>query len=391
MDRTRRWRGSAAVFLSVAMLSGPSLATVARASVTAASTAASAPRGLRVFTMNGRRFGITTAIHVMTFTKARYRIRIALAHHAIDGGVQTPRSMCVATPGCVAAVNGDFFAMTRRGVPDPGDEVGAIIQNCVLLHTPEISHQQANLNGRSVSQGLDWSDTLDVNGTSVAITAINQELPMAYVNVHLAVSGTLLFTAPYALRTPSAPGRVTYEFALVGGGPSATSINSTAQLQLVDTTTRAVKVRVGEVYISAPWGSPLASLHLGQTIYSKTLSTGGCNDIGGHPILINQGVAVPIVAADTYMARPFARTVIGWTATGRTLLMTVDGRDGVSGASAPQLVAVLRALKVVTALDLDGGNSTTFFAKGRTLNHPSQGFERPVSTALVVVANSPSK
>ena len=65
--------------------------------------------------------------------------------------------------------------------------------------------------------------------------------------------------------------------------------------------------------------------------------------------------------------------------------MTVDGKDGVSGATANQLVSLLQSLNVVTAFDLDGGISTTLYAKGRVLNRPSHGTERPVSTALLVV------
>jgi exopolysaccharide biosynthesis protein len=102
--------------------------------------------------------------------------------------------------------------------------------------------------------------------------------------------------------------------------------------------------------------------------------------------LINQGVVQPIVHADTYMLKPYARSVIGWTTSGVTLLMAVDGKDAVSGATASQLDRVLVSLGVVTALDLDGGNSTTLYAQGRVLNNPSRGNEHSVSTSLLVIA-----
>jgi exopolysaccharide biosynthesis protein len=118
-----------------------------------------------------------------------------------------------------------------------------------------------------------------------------------------------------------------------------------------------------------------------------TTSTAGCDNIGGHSILLNQGIVTPIAPADSYLLKPYARTVIGWTASGETVIMTVDGEDTVSGATAHQLVSLLQSLDVVTALDLDGGNSTTFYAKGRVLNRPFHGTERPVSTSLLVVQN----
>ncbi len=363
------------------------LSLIIAAKDASAASAATSESGLHIYAINGRHFGVLTSIHVLSFSGSQYTVKVDLAKQTIDGGGQTTSAMCQATAGCVAAVNGDFFDMTLPGEPDPGDEVGGIIQNCVLLHTPEIAHQQANLDGQLVSEGLNWSSTVDVNGASVPITAINQELPMSYVKVHLPLAGTLLFTPPYALRTPSATGWVTYEFAQVDDATSPTTINTSAALEFVAQTTAAVKVRAGQVFISAPAGSTLATLQVGETVTLTTTSTAGCDNIGGHPILLNHGVVAPIVPADTYMVKPYARTVIGWTASGETVIMTVDGKDGVSGATAHQLVGLLQFLNVVTALDLDGGNSTTFYAKGRVLNRPSHGTERPVSTGLLIVGN----
>ena len=383
-------RGARVVVILVVALSAfiITLTANAHASIVSRNTVTISQTGLHVFSINGRQFGVTTAIHVLTFNGSQYSIALGLAHQAIDGGLQTPSSMCQSTPNCVAAVNGDYFDLNTTGSPGPGDEVGGIIQDCVLLHSPEISHQQVDLDGHSVSTGLNWSSTLTVNNVSVPITAINQELPLSYSNVSLPLTGTLLFTTPYALPTPAFGGRTTYEFTQVGGTSSPTTINTTATLDYVGETTGAVRVGAGDVDVSAPLGSPLAELQMGDAVSLATTSMAGCNNIGGHPILIDQGVVAPINQADAFMVKPYARTVIGWTATGVTVLMTVDGKDAVSGATAHQLERVLESLGVVTALDLDGGNSTTFFASGRVLNKPSQGTEHPVSTALLVIAAS---
>jgi hypothetical protein len=299
--------------------------------------------------------------------------------------------MCRSTPDCVAAVNADFFDTTPKGQPDPGDEVGGIIQNCVLLHTPEISHQQVDLAGPSVSGGLNWSSSVDVNGISVAITAINQELPMKYQGVNLPLAGTLLFTAPYALPTPSAAGRMTYEFIQVDGmtspATSPTTINTTSELDLVSETALPVKVPFGDVDISAPAGSAFASLQVGTTVSLTTTSSAGCNNVGGHPILLDDGAVVPTNPADTYLAQRYARSVIGWTSSGETVIMTVGGIDDKTGATANQLDRLLLSLNVVTAIDLDGGDSTALYANGRTFYHANKAGERPVSTGLLVIGN----
>jgi len=356
------------------------------ASAAPVAVAATSASGLHVQAINGSRYGVHAPIHELTFSGSQYSLAIGLANHEIDGGVEAPSTMCRSTAGCVAAVNGDFYDVAHRGVPDPGDEVGGIIQNCVLLHTPEIPHQQVDLDGHRVYEGFNWSSNVDVNGVTVPISAINQELPMKYLNVNLPLTGNLLFTAPYALRTPSTPGRVTYEFIQVNGATNPTTVNTTTELQVVAQTTGALEVTTGHVDISVPVESTFTSLRVGDTVTLTTTSTAGCNNIGGHPILLNNGAIVPISRADTYMLKRYARTVIGWTQSGETVIMIVAGTDGKSGATGYQLVRLLRSLKVVTALDLDGGNSTALYANGKIYYHAGRN-QRPVSTGLLVVQN----
>ncbi len=375
--------------VAVALLIGG--AVVAGPGDSSASTAGSlvgnvqAGSGIHLSSLNGRTFGIRGAIHVLTFGGPHLSVQIALAHHAVDGGRQTPVTMCRATVGCVAAINADYFDLTRRGIPDPGDAVGGIVQNCVLLHTPEISHQQADLDNQTVSQGLNWGAAIDAGGVIVPITAVNQELPMSYANVHVPLAGTLLYSAPYALALPTGANRLTDEFTYAQGLPLPTTINTTTPLEYVGQTESPVRVGPGRVDVSVEVGSPLASLQVGQAVTLTTTSTSGCDNIGGHPVLINHGVPVPVSPTDTYMTKPYARTVIGWTSSGDTVIVVVDGKDGVSGATAAQLTKVLESLNVVTALNLDGGVSSTLYAEGRVVNRPTHRRPRSVSTALLVV------
>jgi trimeric autotransporter adhesin len=347
---------------------------------------ASAVTGLYSYPISGSSFGVSSPIHVVTFYGSDFTLKIGLAHNAVDGGEETPSAMCQRTSGCVAAVNGDYFNVTRPGTADPGDEVGGIIRNCVLLHTPEISHEQVDIDGQSVSNAFNWSSALDVNGTSVPVTAINQELPMHYVGVNVPLKGTLLYSAPYALKTPTGRGRSTYEFVVQGVTAGATTINTTTELRYVGKTAAAVRVSARRVDVSAPVGSPLASLAVGNVVSITTDSTSGCDNIGGSPVLLNDGVVEPTNPADTYMGAPFARTVIGWTASDETVIMTVGGVDGRQGATWTQLDAILESLDVETALALDGGTSTTLFANGK-LVYPTARSERLVSTSLLVVQN----
>jgi hypothetical protein len=46
---------------------------------------------------------------------------------------------------------------------------------------------------------------------------------------------------------------------------------------------------------------------------------------------------------------------------------------------------LFKSLGARWAFNLDGGGSTTMFVKGEVVNRPSDGHERPVSSALVVL------
>lgn len=84
------------------------------------------------------------------------------------------------------------------------------------------------------------------------------------------------------------------------------------------------------------------------------------------------------------------RTAAGVTRDGRTLLLVVvDGRQpGWSiGATLPELASLLIEAGAWTALNLDGGGSTTMWrrapgGKGRVLNRPSDRRVRPVANHL---------
>lgn len=377
-SRGRAWRALTGAFL------GAALVVLSPLAVPVASAAGTTASGPLVRGVSGARFGVHTPIRVVSFSGPAYTLAVGLANHAVDGTLERPSAMCRTTPGCVAAVNGDFFNVTPRGAIDPGDVVGGIIQDCVLLHTPQISHQEVNLDQHTVSQGLNWSSTLEVNGSAVAITAVNQELPMRYPGVDLPLAGTLLYTPAYYIATPWAPGWTTYRFTQADPGASPTTLNSTASLQFVGALAHATHVAPGEVVVVAPSGSPLAGLAPGTTVSLATTSNAGCDVLGGHPILLENGVPATVSRADTYMWQRYPRTVLGWTSSGSTVLMTVGGTDERAGATAGQLIRILQSLDVVTAIDLDGGQSTSMFANGRVVYHPGR-VERPVATALLVL------
>ena len=81
------------------------------------------------------------------------------------------------------------------------------------------------------------------------------------------------------------------------------------------------------------------------------------------------------------------RTALGVTADRRLLIVTVNGRQpGVSvGMTLEELAELMIELGAVDAMNLDGGGSTTMVIRDRVLNIPSDGTERPVSNAIVII------
>lgn len=80
------------------------------------------------------------------------------------------------------------------------------------------------------------------------------------------------------------------------------------------------------------------------------------------------------------------RTFAGVDAAGRTMLVTVDGRQlGELGLSIPETAAAAKALGMRDAVNLDGGGSTAMVLDGTLVTHPSDAAgERPVGDAIYV-------
>jgi len=113
--------------------------------------------------------------------------------------------------------------------------------------------------------------------------------------------------------------------------------------------------------------------------------------IGGNPALVERGhVAVDPVNDPFFNRHP--RTGVG-VSRGKVLFVTVDGRQPrYSVGMTPQRFARLFvSLGARTALNLDGGGSTTMVAGGRVMNRPSDGRERPVSSALLLLRRGDSQ
>jgi hypothetical protein len=134
--------------------------------------------------------------------------------------------------------------------------------------------------------------------------------------------------------------------------------------------------------------APHLLLHTGLS-YPARLS------VGGHPILLRDGVRQHLDPADGMVTGRHPRTLLAATHAGEVLLVTIDGRrPGHSiGATLAEATDLLLELGAFNAINLDGGGSTTFALDCEqgacVVNRPSDGTERPVPLALAVVSTAP--
>jgi exopolysaccharide biosynthesis protein len=103
------------------------------------------------------------------------------------------------------------------------------------------------------------------------------------------------------------------------------------------------------------------------------------------PVLIKDGL--PLAVPKEWATTKQPRTIIGEYANGDFIMIVVDGRqsDWSSGVTLERLQIKLAELGVKEGYNLDGGGSSTFVFQGRTLNRPSDGKQRPVSTNIVIL------
>jgi hypothetical protein len=149
--------------------------------------------------------------------------------------------------------------------------------------------------------------------------------------------------------------------------------------------------RHGGIVLATPFYGPRApaveSMEVGHEVtLSWSLGWPRVLDVvGGNPTLVQGGRVV--AGGTTAFDRRHPRTGVGLTPEGRVLLVTVDGRrPGYSvGMTTRGFARLFVSLGADRALNLDGGGSTTMYVRGEVVNRPSDGTERPVSSALLVL------
>lgn len=285
--------------------------------------------------------------------------------------------------GAIAAVNGGFFNI-RTARHWQGDPVGASVVGGRLLSEAVPGRSAIVLRGR----------TARITELETRITLISQDgaqAPVSGVNRAAAENELVLYTEEWGSKTPKvdgtdvvidADGRVEAVRAPGAAVPKGKRVlhgSGEAGMWLNEHAWEGWKVTVD---------TKVRDLRKKRTLKL----TPDLHIVSGGVGLVRNGQTKITAKRDGHdslnmILRRHPRTLVGTTRNGSLILATVDGRKpGVTvGANFHEAAQLMRWLGATQAINLDGGGSTAMVVKNKVVNKPSDGRERAVGDALLVL------
>lgn len=313
-------------------------------------------------------------------------IDVALGTDALPGHETT--SSMARRHGAIAAINGDYTL--RPGDAGSGRPVNLFVED---------GHYKASslIWGRnfSLSRGETRPRIGHIDPRASLVQASGEVWDVPSVNP-LEPDSTFTMYTPAGGKLFKPPGRACSARLLAAGNltwnPNRNGLSRAFTVDEVVCRARRLK-RLGGNVVTVPRRSEAglamkSTLLEGETVtYSWALGRRGAMDtIGGNPDLVKNGELAFEGCRGSYFCYRNPRTGVGYRDDGTILMVTVDGRSERSvGMKPEELGRLFVYLGAESALMLDGGGSTTMVVRGRVVNVPSQPFERPVGSALLVL------
>ncbi len=286
----------------------------------------------------------------------------------------------------VGALNADFFG-------DGGVPVNAQIIKGELLKTP---YHYSTI-------GFDWRDSPFIGLISFTgfVETHNQSHSINGVNQERNTDQLILFNSYQSTST----GTNQWGKELLIAPLEGWMVNDTLRyvIEKIENYTGNMSIPKGKAVLSAH-GTAIdffANSQVGDTVTLALTLKPNENKlqelVGGFPQIVKNGsnYALQGYAEEggnsSFATAYHPRTAIGYNADKTKLFFfAMDGRqDGLSrGMSLPELADFMIARGVYQGLNLDGGGSTTIVVNGSIRNSPSDGHERAVSNALLVVSSA---
>lgn len=296
----------------------------------------------------------------------------------------------------VAGINGDFFYNLAEA---PGAPIGLLILDGELLSSPGGPAFGIHQDGSPVVGQPTWSATVTVLGPDGNPLASYR---LCAVNKPRAENCLVLYTPAWGASTNTNVWGT--EVTLLVDEPQALPLKPaadfTAQVRTVHPQAGNTSLQPGLLVLSGhgtagdflqKYLAPGTRVRISQQISAPWSEVQ--HAIGGGPILVQEGQAVPLVD-DSFARRRTARTAVGVDAQGNLLWLVVDGgNSGWSGGiTLPELQQMLLSAGARYAINLDGGGSSTLYIRppgefeGYIVNKPADGSERRIGNALLAIS-----
>lgn len=322
-------------------------------------------------------------INVLEADPKRIQVRVAHAYDAAIG-LETTAELAFRR-GALAAINGGFFQMEGLLA---GDSEGTLRIEGTLLSEPD--------------RGRGAVGFYDLNGTAQAVFgrlgfrgqvrfADSEPFSLDGMNRERKPSEIILYTPEFHRTTLTPPGGAEVviekgQITEIRDGSGSTPIPPAGMV-----------LSIGDQ--RAPEILPLLRSGAGVSVTTQLLPLlpdpegewdRAVDIVGGGPLLLWKGRRLEepekeSVSRVFYLAR-HPRTAAGVRADGTLLFVTVDGRQPETsvGMSIPELTDLMLELGCLSAVNLDGGGSTTMVIDGRVVNSPSGSSPRRNGDAILL-------
>ncbi|RVX37820.1 uncharacterized protein DUF2233 [Nonomuraea polychroma] len=294
---------------------------------------------------------------------------------------ETVSSMAKAA-NAVVGLNGGFFnihtAKELRGEP-----VGASVVGGRLLSEAVPGRSAVVLQGRTAK-------ITELQTTVIAISQDGEKASINGINRAAATDELVLYTEEYGAKTPAGGTDVVMD---AGGKVIGVRVSGAA-------VAKGTRVLHGNG-VAGEWLNQHAWQDWTVKVDTKVVDlrtkkelnlTPDLHVVAGGVGLVRNGKVTITAKRDGHdsmnmILRRHPRTLVGITSNGSLILATIDGRQpGITvGANFHEAAQFMRWLGARQAINLDGGGSTAMVVGNKLVNRPSDGAERAVGDALLVL------
>ena len=322
-------------------------------------------QGLKLTAYNHRDNGDNITAYFLEADKNLYNLRPALDNGLIPGRERL--SSIVNETGALAAVNASYFASN-------GELFGITKIDGKIVGTTYYQRSAMGImpDGSVVFGQPNYYGLVTLGSVTLPVSGVDSERGENNLIIYNRYYGNTTGTNEYGM-----------EYVVRNG--AVTAINNCNTKIPADGVVISVHGEAKDAFAAVKVGDPaVVQEELGEP-WNQAVQI-----IGAGPRLLDKG-RIHVTASDEQFPADIRvgrapRTAVGVTKKGNFILGVVDGRQYHSrGCTLTEWATLLRDFGAYDAINLDGGGSSEMIVAGDILNSPSDGSERPIGCAAIIV------